>query len=88
MPTKKIQANKSSEFQIKETEAHLYHLELVKKENDPIKKEYVERKSIQKFAKREYLQMKDVKFFAHYDRVTILHDPTYKGEEPIMDGEE
>ena len=48
----------------------------------------MERKVTQKFTPAEYKTMKDIKFFAHYDSVNVLHDPTYVGEEQLMDPEE
>lgn len=73
---KKIPCNLKKEVLISENEAHLYHIELLNREHDPVKKEYVDKKVVQKFAPAEYELMKSIKFFASYDKVNIFHNPT------------
>lgn len=87
MQEKKIKANQLPEMEILSSEAHLFHVELLKRENDPAKKEYVDRKVIQKFAPNEFKLMKDIKFFASYDKVTIIHNPELQGPPVTSDPE-
>ncbi len=53
----------------------MYHLILVRKENDARKKEYVRRELIQSFSPVDYRSMRDTGAFTAYDEVEILHDP-------------
>ena len=85
---KKISANLSKETLINSNEAHLYHIELLNRENDPILKKYVDRKVIQIFTPAEYELMKSIKFFGSYDKVTILHNPTNVAGPAMEDPEE
>ncbi len=53
----------------------MYHLLLVKKQHDPIKKEYVRHEMVQSFSPVDYRSMNVTKHFQTFDEVEILHDP-------------
>lgn len=74
-PRKTMRANQNKEVEIFVDEAHMFHLLLVTKENDPVKKEYVERKVVQSFSPIDFRSMKGSGFFSQYDNVLILHNP-------------
>lgn len=59
-------------------ESDRIHLKLVKKENDPVKKEYVSKEKIVKLVPTQYQRMELNGSFAEYDEQTILHDPRPK----------
>lgn len=81
-----IKANNAKEVEIFEDEAHLVHLRLAVKHNDPIKKEYVEHSNTQSFTRHDYDNMKNSGFFNQYDSVEILHHPDMKKGEALEPG--
>lgn len=60
-------------------ESDRIHVELVKKENDPVAKEYVTRKKTVKLYPAEFERMEKNGSFDEYDSQTVLHDPRKAG---------
>ncbi|MET4106033.1 hypothetical protein [Hymenobacter sp. UYP22] len=67
--------NQDSSYSFAAHEADRIHLKLTSKDNDPVKKEYVERSKIVKLVPTQYERMERNNAFAEYDSQTILHDP-------------
>lgn len=74
-----IKANKNTDVEIFEDEKHLVHLLLVKKENDPVNKRYIEYPMQQSFNLQDYNTMVKLELFRPYDTVEVLHHPDHKG---------
>lgn len=67
-----------SSYKLPKHEAHLLHVKLTRKTNDPIKKEYVEKSNTVQLSAPEYERMEKNGDFDEYDSVTLLHDPRPK----------
>ena len=84
---KKIPGNLIPQHQIPEDEAHLVHLRLTKRQNDPVGKKYVDRVQTQNFTVADFRQMQRNNFLADYDNVEIIHDPMQRsvaaGDKPL-----
>ena len=75
-----LQANKRKTYKIKESEAHLYHVELLTRTDDPVNKRYIDHRNVQMFDGKGFQQFKKFKP-AGILEVEILHDPTFKEKE-------
>jgi hypothetical protein len=71
----KRKGNVDSSYELAEHSAHRIHLQLSRKVNDPVKKEYTEQKEVVELSPQQYERMKSNNSFAGYDGQTILHDP-------------
>ncbi|MDF7810713.1 hypothetical protein [Hymenobacter sp. YC55] len=70
--------NGDDSYEFPEHEAQFIHLKLTRKENDPVKKEYVTIEKTVKLYPLQYERMEKNGTFAEYDSQTILHDPRTK----------
>ena len=91
-PEKSVSGSEDSEYKLHSYESHYVHVEILKKENDPVQKEYVDRKKTVKLYPVEFERMEKNGSFDEYDKVTILHDgrkssakssPTPAGKGPM-----
>ncbi|GAA3940489.1 hypothetical protein [Hymenobacter algoricola] len=76
--------SEDEEYKFHAHEADRIHVKLTKKENDPIKKEYVTVDKVVKLYPVEYDRMKKNGSFDEYDSVTILHDSRKGGSTKTM----
>jgi hypothetical protein len=71
-----MKANIDKNHDIKEKEAHLYHVKLTSRENNPQTKQYDEVIKVQKFTVKDFKQMDKNKFLAqNFYKVEVLHNP-------------
>src|SRR4028118_398041 len=73
-PIDMVAGNQDDFYEFAAHEADRLHIELSKKENDPVKKEYVTRSKVVKLYPLEFDRMEKNGSFAEYDSVVIKHD--------------
>jgi flagellar motor switch protein FliM len=61
-------------------EAHLLHVKLIQKVNNPITKKYDEKSTTVQLSAQEFERMEKNETFKQYDEVELLHDPRPKAE--------
>ncbi len=73
-----IEASQNPKVKIKSTEKHLMHIQVSKKEHDPIKKTYVENKKLIYVYPSLYANQVIAGKFKEFDNAAIVHDPRTK----------
>lgn len=76
----KIKGNKSSDYELNATDAHLVHVSLKTPNFDPISGVDRGQETVQTFYPNEFMKMEKEQAFAG-QKVTILHDPSAEAED-------
>jgi len=72
--------NGDKSYKFPTAEAHLLHVKLITKVNNPLTKKYDEKSTIVQLSAPEFERMEKNETFKQYDEVELLHDPRPKAE--------
>lgn len=72
--------NGDKAYKLPTAEAHLLHVKLITKVNNPLTKKYDEKSTVVQLSAPEFERMEKNETFKQYDEVELLHDPRPKAE--------